>query len=811
MALKRVWPGVIWRIAVTILALLGAATALAANDCRVPEQDLAPRLQILEDPGRSLAADQVLAMPERHFQAATRENLLREYSSSAFWLRFELHNKDERACLRWLTVGEPRLEDVRVYVLQGDGWLVQRAGSAHALKDWAIAERHPIFPLELPAHESTTVLVRVVSSTLLLLQPMLWDELVLLQERQWASMIDGIALGIVLLVVPFSLIVGRIVRSRLLVVHAGAVLSYILYTCAVNGYLIFLPQLLPWAQLLQLLLGGVSLLCVLGYLRVLLKVRQLPDIWGRLFTLFMLSYVAGQLWGLVEPEQGRPFAELSMRIALYLLLPATLLAGWRRGLTYNWMVWLVPGLYLLQFLVRYVLPLGHVLPWQSRQNFLSLSSTLPGVLLLVCTLVIEVSRSRRREKHALTALDQQRKAEQERLESMVALRTGQLRESLQARSALMARISHDLRSPLVSIIDYAGRSQGASGDSGFGQKIERNARHQLELIDELLEFSRSEMQPLELIIAPGYLYGFLREIEGEAGFLADRQNNRFESEIAEDLPLLVRADFRRLRQVLINLLSNAAKFTHDGTLSLKVSCMSRDEQQVRLQFCISDTGIGIDPSERERLLRPFQRGNDVERYDGSGLGLSIVSQLLGHMASELELERLEPCGSRFSFQLQLQLAAEEDMDTTFIETHAVQVEGAGRRVLLVDDMEQNREWLDDLLSGYGFEVETAEDGLYALACLRSQPVDLLITDQMMPEMDGWELLQNVREHWPKMPVLLLSAAPALRPRDTAAELDFDAALLKPAASGELLACVDALIQRARSNQSNSLADDPLQC
>jgi CheY-like chemotaxis protein len=298
---------------------------------------------------------------------------------------------------------------------------------------------------------------------------------------------------------------------------------------------------------------------------------------------------------------------------------------------------------------------------------------------------------------------------------------------------------------------------------------------------------------MRLTLAPGYLYGFLQEIADEAGFLAARQGNTFEAVLADDLPPLVEADFKRLRQVLMNLLANAAKFTRNGQIRFEVSAYPvTTPDTVELRFSVIDTGIGIDPQEFEQLLQPFRRGRNAQRYEGSGLGLSIVTQLLERMNSRLEPQSSGEGGSHFSFRLQLKCAEEHELENGIVDNHAAPFDGQGKHVLLVDDVEQNSEWLYDLLAGYGFDVSMAATGEDALACLAQQSVDLLISDQMMPGMDGWQLLRNVRERWGDLPVMLYSAVPPRRPEGYPQELAFDAVLLKPADSRELLAWVHTL-------------------
>ncbi|MGK3122324.1 7TM-DISM domain-containing protein [Pseudomonas corrugata] len=783
-------------LAMTLLSA-GLLRAAPVDICQAEQLDVMPAMRIVEDPQARLSLEDIAQLLDARFNTATANWPAQGYSRSAFWLKLQLINASARACSRLLVIGAPRLEDIRVYQSEDGHWRGAQAGSAHPLAEWPQpAARQPAFPVTLAAGQSTTLFIRVTSNFQMLLEPQLWSEPALLRSQQQVYLSDGLTLGIVLLVVPFGLIVGWILRSRLLSVNAGAVLSYILLTCIVNGYLIYWPTALGWTRELLACVSVTSFVLFLAYMRVLLQVARLPRIIGWSYWVPLLGCALGRVWWLkVDPVQGAQMVQVSL-LSFYGSLLATLFMAWRRRLTYNWMAWLVPGLLLSQLLMRYFFP-QEQLPWQSPQSKHSLSSTLPGVALLVCTLIMEVSRSRYREKHALSTLEQQRQAEHERLESTVALRTAQLRESLAARSALMARISHDLRSPLVRIIDYS-RLLHAGPNREYPANIERNARQQLELIDEMLEFSQGELEQMQLTLAPGYLYGFLKEIEEEAGFLAARQGNTFEAVLAQDLPALVEADFKRLRQVLMNLLTNAAKFTRNGQVRFEVSAVpGATVDAVELVFSVIDSGIGIDPQEFEQLLQPFRRGRNAQRYEGSGLGLSIVAQLLERMGSRLEPQASAQGGSRFSFRLQLKFAQEHELENGIVDSHAEPFDGQGLHVLLVDDVEQNGEWLYDLLAGYGCDVSLAANGEDALACLAQQPVDLLISDQMMPGMDGWALLRRVREHGHDCPVLLYSAVPPRRPGGYPQDLTFDAVLLKPADSRELLAWVKALTDADR--------------
>lgn len=636
------------RLALLFVLLIASEVAMATL-CSEEQPLRLERLAIFEDPGAALGLEQVLALPPQTFRSVEQSYLFANYTHSAFWVRFSLGEVANPACVRWLTAGDPRLSDIQVFVQSGDSWRHMQAGSAHPAEQWPVLARQPSFPLG--ADDGDTVLIRAMSRSTLIVEPMLWSQQAMLTQRQVSTLVDGLSLGIVLLVVPFSLIVGAIMRSPLLLVHAATVLSYIVVTCVLNGYLIHWPALLPWSDEIRSLVSVISFTCFLGYARVLLQVRQLPRFWGLLYGALLLAFIGSHLWTLLlDYTQGGAFTDLLRRLTVYLLMPLTLLVAWYRGVSLIWMAWAVPLLYLVQFLMRYVLQADQVI-WQSRQDFFSLSSIIPGVVMLTCTLLTELYRSRKRARRARRELEDLREAEHGRLEGMVQRRTEQLSESLQARGAMLARITHDLRTPLLDIVEYARRLVTESRHD-YPHRIERSAHRQLALIDELLEFSRSELPHHEM---PGDLRLFLEEIADEVEPLAQRQDNAFALYLAADVPNQVSADFRRLRTVLLNLLGNAAKFTRGGHIQLHVSCLQRGTDTLRLRLSVEDTGRGIPPDEQQRLLQPFERGQGVDTIEGSGLGLAIVTQTLQAMGSALQVHSDGVSGSRFSFELCLAL------------------------------------------------------------------------------------------------------------------------------------------------------------
>ncbi|QBK05786.1 response regulator [Hylemonella gracilis] len=792
------------------LLLTGLSTpwahATTIDACADSQQLLGGKVEVHVDGTGRQTPEEIARLPASAFAPLDPQTLPR-YSEAGVWLDMTLHNTQSQPCRRWLNLAKPSVEDQQVHVLRVDGlWHSQRSGSAYALRTWAVAQRQPVFLLDLQPGETTRVLARVSStSSILLVNPQLYSDAAWLQTQQNTHIIDGLSQGIVLLVVAVGLTVGWILRSGMLLALSVGALFNALFVCVVNGYLFYFPALLPYTEACAAVTGTFAISGFLIYVRQLYGLSRLPRLWTHMIVALVGFYILTRIVGWYAAP-----AMTSIGLWVIVSFVAVLLHGRR----HQFMAWLGMHIMALQLLSQYVFHLDKAVPWAQhfppalellsslvwQSSYVqNLSGTLNGAVWLAATMVLEVLGSQRREQRAQAALENQRRGELERLESAVAQRTGQLREALDARRNLLARISHDLRSPLAGIINIT--QSAAALEAQTTRHIERSARRQMELIDELLEFARQDLKGPEIHAEPGYLYALLHEMEQEGRLLAQRQQNRFETEIPIDLPLVVRADFRHLRQVLLNLMGNAAKFTTQGEIRLQVEPLDGDERETgngrtRLRFSVCDTGQGIAESERDKVMQPFGRGANARGVDGVGLGLTIVRQLLDGMGTELELASTPGQGSRFSFALDLELADESEVRDIFVESHAAEVEGRGRRILVADDLPANRDQLTDLLGGYGFEVSAAADGLEALQMLREDDYDLLLTDQMMPRMDGWELLAQARASRPRLPVLLYSAAPPLPPLDWPADLGFDASLLKPATSGELLRQIDSLVRAA---------------
>ena len=380
-----------------------------------------------------------------------------------------------------------------------------------------------------------------------------------------------------------------------------------------------------------------------------------------------------------------------------------------------------------------------------------------------------------------------------------------------AKSAFLAVMSHELRTPLNAILGYAQILRQAHHleprDLQRVEIIQRSGEHLLLLITDVLDLARIEAGRLELDIELTDLPALLGTVCDIVRVEVQRKQLAFDYEAVGTLPATVRADGKRLRQVLLNLLNNAVKFTVEGRVGLRVTVLEADASQVRLRFEVSDTGIGIAADQLKRLFRPFEQAGGVQRrFGGAGLGLAICRQLVGLMGCDIQVESREGEGSRFTFDIALPLAVQGQPATATGAEDITGYEGPRRRVLVVDDLAGNRVPLVQVLGQLGFEVIEAANGAEALDRISAHRPDLVLMDSVMPVMDGAETTRRLRRdaRWSHLPVITVSANASEADRADSLAAGADGFIAKPVDFSRLLAEMARLLQLAWTRRA---ADD----
>jgi len=326
----------------------------------------------------------------------------------------------------------------------------------------------------------------------------------------------------------------------------------------------------------------------------------------------------------------------------------------------------------------------------------------------------------------------------------------------QTKSRFLAHISHELRTPLNAIIGYAQILTKTPYATQFQKErldiIQKSGEHLLMLLNDILDLSKIEagcmnIQPVEFCLPD-----FLSTLVAMFQVRAFHKNILFDYEVSDSLPKFVTGDEIRLRQILINLLGNAVKFTEKGSVTFKT-----DYQDGRVFFEITDTGLGIDADEHEKIFDPFhQIGSSLKKNEGTGLGLSISRKLLEMMGGELTVQSIPGQGSVFRVEIELSAV---DSATDILKTgepEPIGYQGIKYRILVVDDIVFNRSFLSDLLIRLGFEVAEADNGEVAVEKAKEFQPDLIFMDLFMPHKDGFEATRQIRAMIPGLNVIIIA-------------------------------------------------------
>jgi signal transduction histidine kinase/CheY-like chemotaxis protein len=390
------------------------------------------------------------------------------------------------------------------------------------------------------------------------------------------------------------------------------------------------------------------------------------------------------------------------------------------------------------------------------------------------------------------ALEAQRLHEVERQSRELEIAKTAAERASGAKSDFLANMSHELRTPLNAILGYA---QLLERDSTLGERhavaartIHQSGSHLLTLITDILDLSKIEAGKLELYPAAMQLRPFVQGIADMVRVRAEEKGLTFVCTLPADLPGQVLCDEKRLRQILLNLLGNAIKFTNEGRVELKIVSLARDEESSRLRFEVRDSGVGIPKDQLALIFKPFEQVGDIDRRaGGTGLGLSITRQLVGLMNSAITVESEPGQGSVFAFELDLRVEDVQVAGPQTLQT-ITGYSGPRRSVLIVDDVAANRALLVEKLRPLGFSTYEAEDGKQGWETAAAVLPDLILMDIRMPVMDGYESMRRIRqvEALKSTPIVALSASATQDVQSSSLAAGASAFLTKPLELGDVM-------------------------
>ncbi len=358
----------------------------------------------------------------------------------------------------------------------------------------------------------------------------------------------------------------------------------------------------------------------------------------------------------------------------------------------------------------------------------------------------------------------------------------------QAKSRYITAISHELRTPLNSILGYA---QILDGDESIPQHrrqairiIRRSGDHLLSLIEDTLDVARIESGKFTLNIRAINFIEFMQQLVDMFTVQAASKGLDFHYEPSGEVPAVVRADQRRLQQILINILGNALKFTQQGQVILRLTY----QREIAL-FEVEDTGPGISENDLQRIFEPFSRGTHIGEtlISGTGIGLTISKMLTEMMGGEILVKSTLGVGSAFKIRLFLPKLHYETLDQASVPVSSMGYHGPRQRILVVDNEKVDRELLVQTLEPMGFIMSEAESGEACLECLPSFQPDVILMDLAMGGIDGWETIRRIRERkLSKARIAIVSANAFDKALDNSVGISSEDFITKPVQIGLLL-------------------------
>ena len=367
-----------------------------------------------------------------------------------------------------------------------------------------------------------------------------------------------------------------------------------------------------------------------------------------------------------------------------------------------------------------------------------------------------------------------------------------------AKSIFLANMSHEIRTPLNAILGLAHLMQRDNLTDEQQEQLETidaSGRHLLAVINDVLDLAKIEAGHLQLDVTDFHLAAIFGNLQSMLGAAARAKGLSLSTD-ADDVPQWLRGDAVRLRQALLNLVSNAVKFTEQGSVTVRSSVLENDGDELLVRFEVRDTGVGIATDEAARLFEPFTQAESSasRRYGGTGLGLAITRRLAHMMGGEAGLESSLGSGSMFWFTARLQRGK------GMVEQPAIAVPNAdsilrrryaGARLLLAEDNPVNRAVALQMLRRVGLTVDAAEDGLQAVGLAATADYDLILMDMQMPGMDGLMATRKIRQIPGRetVPILAFTANAMGEDRRVCLEAGMNAFLAKPVVPMELFAAL----------------------
>lgn len=707
-------------------------------------------------------------------------------SYSTLWLKARLTNSSSAPIQRWLELSPWRLSEADAWLLEGTAAVSREinTGMNIPVDERSVKNVRALIPVTLNPGEVVELIIHVHSDSMPYLKITNWDPIQFTEDETSRHQIHSLLLAVILTLVAVLLLQ---LNLRYFLVSLW-MLALFIFESEKEGYITYLlfQGATDYASHLRF---ASSIVAKSFFLVVSVFVLNLNKhkIWQWLLPVtaaFSLLYTG--LTFFLDNNTLREIAAVFHLLAaiIWLSMVPSALKDKRKWQKTIVSVLGVGWLTSTTFVLVYVLNINYTGEFGNTRIIVE-------ALVVLALLLVYSQQKRDYEQSLERQLHTREQEERRKLEIAVEERTRELntavesaRQANASKTEFLSRVTHDLKSPLTSILGYAQLLQASGGDIGQKSRIIFNsASHMLNMVTRLIDYARDvttvEFQPRMI-----YLSSFIENLNHEAKLVVNKYGNKFNLDIKGELYPLIKSDETFLREILLNLIDNAAKYTEEGTVTLHIctEALLPESNRLHLIFEVEDTGCGIERDKLERLFDPFFRVSD--RTEGAGLGLSIVKELVSKMSGIIDLQSEPGKGTRISVTLPVEKGQEAE-DSAFVDIpwHMLpELDAGGKTAWVVEDAPAISKLLKSELEGLNFHVvifESAESAKQNINNKALRP-DLIITDYRLPGASGNSVLEAARQSNPHTPVILLSATWDLEQKtDIPAEHRYSAHLNKP--------------------------------